>query len=169
MTDLFDQLRAWEACEAPHGTITRYLAGCRCHDCKTDKGCVTTIYRANTEGVGHMGPDGRYLPRPPAGDWAEHAACRGVNPEVFYADEHEAEARALCARCPVTQQCLEHAIATDERWGIRGGMKALERQRLVKGVRMQCAWCGTPFPHKGTRRKYCSDRCRDRMNQERAR
>ena len=66
--------------------------------------------------------------------WVEHAACRGLEPATFYpASDDEAEtAKAICAQCPVSQACLEHAIARRERDGVWGGLTDRERQRLIR-------------------------------------
>ena len=53
--------------------------------------------------------------------WRKQAACRGLDVEAFYPvteDEADAaEAKAVCAVCPVRQACLEHALAHREREG----------------------------------------------------
>ncbi len=66
--------------------------------------------------------------------WRQRAACRGVDPDVFYpASDEEAEpAKAICAQCPVRQACLEHALATRERDGIWGGATERERRRIIR-------------------------------------
>jgi len=66
--------------------------------------------------------------------WRQSAACRGVDPDVFYpASEEEAdEAKSVCAQCNVRQTCLEHALATRERDGVWGGATEKERRRLVR-------------------------------------
>ena len=68
--------------------------------------------------------------------WRKHAACRGLDVEVFYpvSDEEAdaAEAKLICAQCPVRQACLEHALAAREREGIWGGTTERERRRLVR-------------------------------------
>ena len=45
--------------------------------------------------------------------WRKRAACRGIDPEVFFpvTDEDAEEAKAICATCPVREACLEHALA----------------------------------------------------------
>jgi len=57
--------------------------------------------------------------------WRKHAACRGLDVEAFYPvtdDEADAaEAKAICAECPVRQACLEHALAQREREGVWAG------------------------------------------------
>jgi WhiB family redox-sensing transcriptional regulator len=66
--------------------------------------------------------------------WRQHAACRGVDPDVFYpiADEDADEAKAICARCPVRQACLEYALVNRERDGIWGGATERERRRMIR-------------------------------------
>jgi WhiB family redox-sensing transcriptional regulator len=68
--------------------------------------------------------------------WRKQAACRGLDVEVFYpASEDEAdaaEAKAVCADCPVRQTCLEHALAHREREGVWGGTTERERRRIVR-------------------------------------
>ena len=70
-------------------------------------------------------------------EWRTHAACRSVDPEVFFpAAEtgplHEAQvavAKAVCAGCPVRVECLEDALVRIPE-GIAGGLTAEERRRL---------------------------------------
>jgi WhiB family redox-sensing transcriptional regulator len=64
--------------------------------------------------------------------WRKQAACRGIDPEVFYpeTDEQAEEAKAVCATCPVRQACLEHALAHREREGVWGGTTERERRRI---------------------------------------
>ena len=54
--------------------------------------------------------------------WRKRAACRGLDAEIFFPgtdDEADAaEAKAICALCPVRQACLEHALASREREGV---------------------------------------------------
>ncbi|HVX23596.1 MAG TPA: WhiB family transcriptional regulator [Acidimicrobiales bacterium] len=68
--------------------------------------------------------------------WRKRAACRGIDVEIFYPvteDEADAaEAKAVCAECPVRQACLEHALAHREREGIWGGTTERERRRIVR-------------------------------------
>ncbi|HUC06340.1 MAG TPA: WhiB family transcriptional regulator [Acidimicrobiales bacterium] len=68
--------------------------------------------------------------------WRKQAACRGLDADVFYPDPEDevdaAEAKAICALCPVRQACLEHALAHREREGVWGGMTERERRRIVR-------------------------------------
>jgi WhiB family redox-sensing transcriptional regulator len=66
--------------------------------------------------------------------WRQLAACRGVEPDVFYpTSEDEADAaKAVCAVCPVRQPCLEYALASRERDGVWGGATEKERRRILR-------------------------------------
>jgi WhiB family redox-sensing transcriptional regulator len=58
--------------------------------------------------------------------------CTRTDPELFYPGKgHLAEpAKEVCRRCPVRVECLEYALAHDERYGVWGATSARERQRL---------------------------------------
>lgn len=71
-------------------------------------------------------------------DWRDQAACRGVDPDVFFpAAEsgtavyaaHVAVAKTVCARCPVRAECLDEAL-TRIPYGIAGGLTPDERRGL---------------------------------------
>jgi WhiB family redox-sensing transcriptional regulator len=66
--------------------------------------------------------------------WRQHAACRGVDPDVFYpvTDEEADPAKAVCGLCPVATACLEFALATREKDGVWGGATERERRRLIR-------------------------------------
>jgi WhiB family redox-sensing transcriptional regulator len=76
----------------------------------------------------------------PASDWQNRAACRDADPELFAYDPQtdpraNAEAaKAICAGCPVTDDCLSFALATfrrrEDRTGIYGGLAPAERRQL---------------------------------------
>ena len=80
-----------------------------------------------------------YHPSPPApSGWAERAACRGEDPDLFYAPEgerggnlalRELVAKRIYATCPVLDECAGYALAVDERYGVWGGLTAAERQQ----------------------------------------
>jgi WhiB family redox-sensing transcriptional regulator len=66
------------------------------------------------------------------GEWAEHAACKGKDPQLFFppttgpAIYHKA--RAICKDCPVTEQCLQHAYDHGEWDGVWGGLSPTQRK-----------------------------------------
>lgn len=42
----------------------------------------------------------------------------------------EQDAKAVCASCQVREECLDHALAQGERYGIWGGLTDIERRHL---------------------------------------
>jgi WhiB family redox-sensing transcriptional regulator len=63
--------------------------------------------------------------------WMIDAACRESSVDRFYPEQpHFEEARAICRRCRVIDECLEHALAVPERYGVWGGRSPLERVEL---------------------------------------
>jgi WhiB family redox-sensing transcriptional regulator len=73
-------------------------------------------------------------PTPTDTDFFEDAACNDVETDVFFpvSDTFAGEAKAICATCPVAEQCLEYAISTHQSDGVWGGMTSIERHRLVR-------------------------------------
>ncbi len=71
--------------------------------------------------------------------WREDAACRGLDTDIFFPDTQEdaEEAKAICAICPVREECLEYALATRQDDGVWGGMTETERRRLRRRLREQ--------------------------------
>ncbi|WP_254593037.1 WhiB family transcriptional regulator [Prescottella equi] len=76
-------------------------------------------------------------------DWQLSAACRDVDPAVFYsADNERGEPRAkrersakqVCRQCPVRAQCLKYALDARERHGIWGGYTEDERKELIAAL-----------------------------------
>ncbi len=70
----------------------------------------------------------------PETDFFADAACHGADTTVFFpvSDTYAGEAKAICASCPVAEQCLEYAIETHQPDGVWGGLTAIERHRLVR-------------------------------------
>ena len=73
-------------------------------------------------------------PLTPRGPWERDAACLDAEPETFYPDKGGStrEAKRICESCPVRSECLEYALANDERFGIWGGLSERERRRLQR-------------------------------------
>lgn len=67
-------------------------------------------------------------------NWADKAACRGLDPAVFYplTEEEAEEAKAICGECAVRVPCLEYAIAHREKNGVWGGHTERERMRIIR-------------------------------------
>ncbi|MBO1032094.1 WhiB family transcriptional regulator [Tessaracoccus sp. SD287] len=64
--------------------------------------------------------------------WQEQALCAQTDPEAFFPEKGGStrEAKKVCETCTVKQECLEYALANDERFGIWGGLSERERRRL---------------------------------------
>lgn len=81
-------------------------------------------------------------PPGPHQSWMDQAACIGLDPDLFFPQTSRGilsgqEAREVCARCEVRTDCLEHALANNEQFGIWGGMS--ERQRRTEARRRRIA------------------------------
>jgi WhiB family transcriptional regulator, redox-sensing transcriptional regulator len=66
--------------------------------------------------------------------WQEQALCAQTDPEAFFPEKGGStrDAKKICMSCPVRAECLEYALAHDERFGIWGGLSERERRRLKK-------------------------------------
>ena len=69
-----------------------------------------------------------------AQSWQERALCAETDPEAFFPEKGGStrEAKKICTGCEVKAQCLEYALANDERFGIWGGLSERERRKLKK-------------------------------------
>jgi WhiB family redox-sensing transcriptional regulator len=70
-------------------------------------------------------------------DWRKRAACKDEDPELFFpiGDVGPAlpqidEAKAVCRRCPVVDECLNWALTMGEDDGVWGGMSEDERRAI---------------------------------------
>ena len=68
--------------------------------------------------------------------WQEKALCAQTDPEAFFPEKGGStrEAKRICLGCEVKDDCLEYALANDERFGIWGGLSERERRRLKRGI-----------------------------------
>jgi hypothetical protein len=69
--------------------------------------------------------------------WWSQAACHGLT-DLFYASDLVSvrTAQAICARCPVRVPCAVETMVVErsgDRFGVRGGLSATERDRLTPG------------------------------------
>lgn len=66
--------------------------------------------------------------------WQGDALCAQTDPEAFFPEKGGStrDAKKVCGACNVRAQCLEYALANDERFGIWGGLSERERRRLRK-------------------------------------
>ncbi|MFB4318175.1 WhiB family transcriptional regulator [Actinomadura sp. 21ATH] len=74
--------------------------------------------------------------------WSDQAICRGADPDLFFPigysapilREQERAAKAICANCPVTADCLSWALRVGEPDGIWGGTTPEERRLLRRSA-----------------------------------
>ncbi len=69
-------------------------------------------------------------------EWQDRALCAQTDPEAFFPEKGGStrEAKRICQGCDVRAECLEYALAHDERFGIWGGLSERERRKLKKGT-----------------------------------
>lgn len=81
-------------------------------------------------------------------EWQQHAACREVDPDVFFHPEGERGSRkdsrdraacAVCAICPVVAACRYHALTVGEPYGVWGGLTIEDRERVLTRNRRTAA------------------------------
>lgn len=67
-------------------------------------------------------------------EWQDRALCAQTDPEAFFPEKGGStrEAKRICQVCEVRSECLEYALAHDERFGIWGGLSERERRKLKK-------------------------------------
>ena len=126
-----------------HGTMTSYVGGCRCDDCRQANADYCRNKRA---GIPAAEPARLFEP-PPA--WFQFASCRpefADRPldqwvDLFFPTRGEStrEAKEVCAECPAKAACADHALATRQTAGIWGGTSERERRRLRRQSRLNTA------------------------------
>ena len=74
--------------------------------------------------------------QPTTDQWQDRALCAQTDPEAFFPEKGGStrEAKKICLGCEVRHECLEYALAHDERFGIWGGLSERERRRLKRGI-----------------------------------
>ena len=80
------------------------------------------------------------------GEWRKDAACRDMDTNIFFddvSDTHEAKsnnffkreyAKSICAKCPVSNECLEYAISNNVIDGVYGGLTYRKRLAYKKKI-----------------------------------
>jgi Transcription factor WhiB len=117
-------------------TSTRFESGQRCHNNNN-----------NNEGVHHDKARGHAVTDNVAGlfrhdPWVKAAACHGLT-HIFFPrrsesgtqrDAREAKAIAVCATCPVIEQCKQQRPAEVEHGGVWGGISATASDGIIHGT-----------------------------------
>ena len=127
-----------------------------------------TVHTRGATGFGRhtVGPSDR------GDDWRDVAACRGIDPELFYipgdSEAKSAPAVRVCDGCPVAEQCLGWALKHGEDHGVWGGTTPKQRRALRLKYRIKtesarvCMRCAGPMsPKASSVAMYCSARCHE--------
>lgn len=74
-------------------------------------------------------------------EWELAARCRAHDPALFFGPNRfepkrerlarEAEAKAICASCPVLEPCRAYALSQEEIYGVWGGMGEADRRAAL--------------------------------------
>lgn len=90
---------------------------------------------------------------PPPGDWRKQGLCHNQPhlTALFYPPTEDQPngwqlpatisgwhaAKALCAQCPVRENCADYAMTTNQDYGVWGGMTTPERRKIRRSWRYQ--------------------------------
>jgi len=75
--------------------------------------------------------------------WRLWAACRQADRDLFFSPDgerglakrrRERAAKAICASCPVREDCAFYAIGNHERYGVWGGLSEHERELIWRDL-----------------------------------
>lgn len=74
-------------------------------------------------------------------EWQYDGACRTLDTEMFFHPDGErgpsrrnraAEAKRICASCPVMDECRSHSLRAREPYGVWGGLTEEERRKILR-------------------------------------
>jgi WhiB family redox-sensing transcriptional regulator len=72
-------------------------------------------------------------------DWRHRAACRDVDPELFFPIGNSGpalmqieEAKQVCGTCSISEACLKWALESGQDAGVWGGLSEDERRALKR-------------------------------------
>lgn len=116
----------------------------------------------------------------PLGAWRERALCAAMcrageaKDAWWHPGQGEStvarKAKAICKRCPVKVECLDHATLNGEKNGIWGGTAPEDRRTPLGTTKVRvivCRRCGEQFTHQGYGNvMYCRDGCAKAQKQE---
>ena len=128
---------------------------------------MTTLHKT-TAGTPWAKRSAHGLDVDPGEDWRSRAACRDDDPETWFptgssgpALAQTEQAKAVCRRCPVVDECLTWALDQRVEFGVWGGMTEAERAPLVKipaaaRPTKTCQQCGRKFRPRGVQQRCAS-------------
>jgi WhiB family redox-sensing transcriptional regulator len=92
-------------------------------------------------------------------DWMIKAACAGMNRDIFFPEYTfltDPAAIAACQRCEVKEQCRDWAFATDQEFGIWGGLNQDQRAAVDRTrSRVKCPDCRSDRVMEDGRTEVC--------------
>jgi WhiB family redox-sensing transcriptional regulator len=64
--------------------------------------------------------------------WQDEGVCNQTDPEAFFPEKGGStrDAKRVCIACPVRDLCLDYALATNQTYGVWGGLAGTELRRL---------------------------------------
>ncbi|MBQ0851532.1 WhiB family transcriptional regulator [Streptomyces sp. NPDC057621] len=78
--------------------------------------------------------------------WRDYAECRTVDPDLFFPIGNTGpalvqieDAKSVCRRCPVREECLNWALDTGQSIGVWGGTSESERRTLRRRIRSRAS------------------------------
>ena len=76
----------------------------------------------------------RSFTRPQDTSWQDKALCAQTDPEIFFPSQGGStrDAKKICLRCEVSDECKNFALANQEEFGVWGDLNEGERKQLLK-------------------------------------
>lgn len=64
--------------------------------------------------------------------WRDKANCLDADPEAFFPiiGNNGVDAKKICARCEVTEECLDYAMRHRIDEGVWGGLSTIDREKM---------------------------------------
>lgn len=74
----------------------------------------------------------------PVDGWDDVAACKGMDPALFYPSHGEATefGVAVCSSCPAILDCAVYALRAGEEHGVWGGLSGKQRREIRRRLRL---------------------------------
>lgn len=69
------------------------------------------------------------------GEWADRAACKGADSDLFFAESVGGgayrQARRICDQCSVLADCREYGLRSGQEFGMFGGLSPCQRESIL--------------------------------------
>lgn len=68
--------------------------------------------------------------------WQDYAVCNQSDPEAFFPEKGGStkQAKSVCKRCTVAEDCLQYALKYRETYGIWGGKSEQQRREILREI-----------------------------------